>query len=365
MNKTTTPLSLHIRLRLERGSFCLDINDTLPTTGITAVFGPSGAGKTTLLRCLAGLETSAEGTLTRGAVTWQDHTRKLFVPSHQRGVGMVFQESRLFDHMSVRANLEYGFRRTPAEQRRIAFQEVAAALHLDPLLDRTPAQLSGGERQQVALGRTLLASPQLLLLDEPLSAMDRALKDAIMQFLVQLPKRMGIPILYVSHTLEEVIRLADNLLLLEEGKVSGHGRLVDMFRRLDSSLALRDDAGAVLEAKILAHDDHYHLSTLDFAHQHLFVSRLAEPIGTILRLHIQARDVSLTLHPPADSTILNILPCTITALASGRIPAQKLIKLDVAGQALLARITRKSCDQLGLKPGLKVYAQIKSVALVA
>ena len=365
MNIAATRTPLHIRLRLRRENFLLEVNETLPDTGTIALFGPSGAGKTTLLRCLAGLEPAAEGSLSLNGATWQDHAQRLFVPAHQRGIGMVFQEARLFDHLTVQGNLEYGLRRTPASQRRLTLEEVVAALQLSPLLKRTPRQLSGGERQRIALGRTLLASPRLLLLDEPLSALDRTLKDAVMHFLAQLPGRLGIPVIYVSHTLDEVIRLADYLLLLEAGRVSGHGRLTDMFQRLDLSLAQRDDAGGVLEAEIIAHDERYHLTTLGYADQHLSVGRLPEQLGTRLRLHIQARDVSLTLQPPADTTILNILPCTVSALATARSPAHVLIKLEVSGQSLLARVTRRSCDQLGLSPGLRVYAQIKSVALVA
>jgi molybdate transport system ATP-binding protein len=365
MNAVATQAMLHMQLRLHRGDFVLDVNDTLPHTGIIAVFGPSGAGKTSLLRCLAGLEPAAAGALALNDTAWQDQTRQLFVPPHQRGISMVFQEARLFNHLTTRDNLEYGLRRTPPTQRRLTLEEVVTALQLETLLKRAPQQLSGGERQRIALGRALLASPQLLLLDEPLSALDRALKDAILPFLAQLPERLGMPIIYVSHTLDEVIRLADHLLLLEDGRISSHGPLADMFQRLDLSLAQRDDAGAVLEAEVAAHDDHYQLSTLAFADQHLTVSRLANAIGTRLRLHIQARDVSLTLQRPADTTILNILPCTIDALASARSPAQSLIKLETAGQVLLARVTRKSCEQLDLRPGMKVYAQIKSVALVA
>lgn len=362
MSQTAT---LHMRLRLRRGDFVLEVDEHFPATGISALFGPSGAGKTTLLRCLAGLEPGAEGVLSLNGTTWQDHGRRHFVPSHQRGIGMVFQEARLFDHLTARGNLEYGLRRTPTAHRRLSLEEVVTALQLEPLLNRAAHQLSGGERQRVALGRTLLASPQLLLLDEPLSALNRGLKDSIIEFLIELPTRMRIPVIYVSHTTDEVIRLADHLLLLEGGKISGHGRLADMFQRLDLSLAQRDDAGTVFEARISAHDDDYHLTTLAFADHRLTVSRLTAPIGTRLRLHIQARDVSLTLQPPTDTTILNVLPCTVTALAAAPNPAQTLVKLDAAGQSLLARVTRKSCDQLELKPGQTVYAQIKSVALVA
>ena len=364
MTASTMQAALQMRFRLRRGDFTLDVQETLPAAGVIALFGPSGSGKTTLLRCLAGLERSAEGFLSLGTTGWQDESRKLFVPPHQRGVGMVFQEPRLFDHLTAQGNLEYGLRRTPAAERRLGLAEVVSALDLTPLLDRAPRQLSGGERQRVALGRALLSSPRLLLLDEPLSALDRTRKNAVLHFLAQLPARWGIPIVYVSHTLDEVIQLADYLTVLEGGRIAGHGRLTEMFQRLDLPLAHRDDAGAVLEAAVSAHDDHYHLTRLSLADQRLTVSRLARHVGEKLRLHIHARDVSLTLHPPADTTILNILPCRIKDIAAADNPAQVLIRLETAGQTLLARVTRKSCDQLALRTGLTVYAQVKSVALV-
>jgi molybdate transport system ATP-binding protein len=194
--------------------------------------------------------------------------------------------------------------------------------------------------------------------------MDRTRKSGILTFLAQLPGRFGVPIIYVSHTLDEVLQLADYLVLLESGRIAGHGPLTDMPNRVDLSLAQRDDAGAVLEAVVSAHDEHYGLTVLSAAGQSLFVSRLARQIGEKLRLHIHARDVSLTLHPPAATTILNVLPCRIRAIAPAANPSQALVSLEVARQSLLARVTRKSCDQLGLSPGLMVYAQIKSVALV-
>jgi molybdate transport system ATP-binding protein len=364
MTSSAAPAALRMRFHLQRGDFILNVQDSLPAAGTIALFGPSGSGKTTLLRCLAGLERSAGGVLTLGTNVWQDDSRRLFVPIHQRGVGMVFQEARLFDHLKVRGNLEYGLRRTPAAERRLGFAEVVEALELSPLLERMPRELSGGERQRIALGRALMASPRLLLLDEPLSALDRARKNTVLHFLAQLPARFGIPIIYVSHTLDEVIQLADYLMVMEDGRIAGHGPLMEMFQRLDLPLARRDDAGAVLEAAVSAHDDHYHLTHLTFADQRLTVSRLTRHVGQRLRLHIHARDVSLTLHRPADTTILNILPCRIVSIAAAENPAQVLIRLETAGQALLARVTRKSCDQLALNPGSAVYAQVKSVALV-
>jgi len=354
---------MNLRLRIWRGDFALTVEESFPAAGIIALFGPSGAGKTTLLRCLAGLERAAEGLLSLGSVTWQDEARRLFVPPHRRRVGMVFQEPRLFDHLNARANLEYGLKLTPVAEQGLSFDEVVTALDLAALLDRMPHQLSGGERQRVALGRALLTCPQLLLLDEPFAPLDRARKDAILIFLAQLPARFGMPIIFVSHTLDDVIQLADYLILQEAGRISGHGPLTEMLKRLDLSLAQRDDAGTVIEAAVTSHDDHYHLTTVSFTGRYLNISRLARPIGEKLRLHIHARDVSLTLHAPAGTTILNVLPCRITAIAPADNPAQVLVMLESAGQALLARVTRKSRDQLGLSPGLTVYAQVKSVAL--
>ena len=363
MNTAAPPSTLRLRLSLRHGDFALAVDETLPAAGILALHGPSGAGKTTLLRCIAGLERATVGFLSHGNATWQDDAQAAFVAPHRRRVGVVFQEARLFDHLTVRGNLQYGLRRTPAAERRIGLEEVVAALDLAPLLDRAPQRLSGGERQRVALGRALLTSPRLLLLDEPLSALDRSRKGAILTFLAQLPARYGISLIYVSHTLDEVIQVADYLVLLEEGRIAGHGPLADVLGRLDLPLAQRDDAGAVLEAEVSGHDERYHLTRLRLADQHLTISRLARRAGEKLRLHIHARDVSLALNPPADTTILNVLPCRITAIAPADNPAQALVGLESGGQALLARITRKSCDQLGMKPGITVYAQIKSVAL--
>lgn len=363
MNAAAPASTLLLRLNLQRGDFALAVDETLPADGIIALHGPSGAGKTSLLRCIAGLERATGGLLSHGGDTWQDSERGSFIAPHQRRVGVVFQEARLFDHLTVRGNLQYGLRRTPTAERRIGFEEVVAALDLSLLLDRDPEQLSGGERQRVALGRALLTSPRLLLLDEPLSALDRSRKGAILTVLSQVPARFGIPLIYVSHTLDEIIQLADYLVLLEGGRIAGHGPLAKMLGRLDLPLARRDDAGAVLEAVVSAHDERYHLTHLRLADQLLAVSRLSRQAGERLRLHIHARDVSLTLSAPTDTTILNVLPCRITAIAAADNPAQTLIGLESGGQTLLARITRKSCDQLGLKPGITVYAQIKSVAL--
>jgi len=352
---------LDLRLRTQRGAFELVVDERLPATGIIAVSGPSGAGKTLLLRAIAGLEPCHGGRVAYGDDIWQD--TQACLPPHRRNVGMVFQEARLFEHLPVEANLRYGLRRTPLRERRLNWDEIVATLDLAPLLRHAPARLSGGERQRVALGRALLAGPRLLLLDEPLSALDRSRKEPLLTFLAGLPSRYGMPLIYVSHQVEELIQLGDHLVLLEDGRVSGHGPLGAMLRRLDLSLARREDAGAMVMAVIDSHDEPYHLTRLRVADQHLTVSRVARPVGTPLRLQIHARDVSLTLEPPTATTILNVLPCHITELAASDNPAQVLVGLESNGGALLARVTRKSCDQLRLRSGLAVYAQIKSVAL--
>jgi molybdate transport system ATP-binding protein len=353
--------ALQLGLHVRRGTFTLAVDEQLPTEGIVALSGPSGAGKTTLLRALAGLERFAGGRVAYAGETWQDE--RTFVPPHRRGVGMVFQEARLFEHLTVADNLRYGLRRTPKAERRLDWAEVVETLDLSALLDQYPARLSGGEHQRVALGRALLAGPRLLLLDEPLSALDHARRTSILPFLARLPRRYRLPLVYVSHNLEELIQLGDHLVLLEGGRISGQGPLSEMLRRLDLSLGRREDAGVVVTAKIAGHDDRYHLTQLRFGDRRLSVSRLARPAGTPVRLHIHARDVSLTLQPPAATTILNLLPCRIIEIAPADDPAQVLIGLESAGQALLARITLKSCEQLGLRPGMSAYAQIKSVAL--
>lgn len=353
---------LSAEITLTRGDFSLDISCLIASQTMTGVYGSSGAGKSTLLRCLAGLEPTCMGKIQFGADNWQDTARGVFVPPHQRSVGLVFQDGRLFSHLDVRGNLEYGYRRTRNE-RRLNFDEVTQWLDLAALLPRMPHTLSGGERQRVALGRALLTQPRLLLLDEPLAALDRRRRQEMLPYLARLRVELAIPMLYVSHHLDELIE-CDDLLLLEHGKLITTAPLTDMLTRLDLALAQEDDAGALMAATVAEHDDAYHVTHLAIGTQRLIVGRQPAPIGTRLRLRVHARDVAIALEPPQRSSLLNIIAARVDELTSAAQAGQTVVKLDVEGQPLLARITCKSAEALALRPGMQVYALVKSVALM-
>jgi molybdate transport system ATP-binding protein len=354
-------LSIEAAIRVERGAFRMDVDLTLPAKGITAVFGPSGCGKTTLLRAIAGLDSDIRGRLRVNGEDWQ--TDNFRMPPHRRPLGFVFQEASLFSHLDVRANLQYGRRRVPATQRRISLDEVIGLLGIGALLSRRPEQLSGGERQRVAIARALATSPRVLLMDEPLSALDQARKNEIMPYLESLHRELAIPVLYVSHAIDEVARLADYLVLLEHGRAIASGDAFALFTRTDTPLAHDDHASALVAATVAEHDEQFDLTTLDFGSGRLFVPRRSSPIGSAVRIQINARDVSLALDRPANTSILNVIPATVVEIADeGR--AQVVVRLDADGTALLGRITRKSAHHLKLVPGLALYAQVKSVAIL-
>lgn len=348
------------QFRLDLGAFRLDAAFTAPARGVTALFGPSGCGKSTLLRCMAGLERAA-GHLHVGEAIWQDGDR--FLPPHRRPLGYVFQEASLFPHLSVQANLEYGYRRLPNGERRTRPEQVINWLGITPLLGRRIAALSGGERQRVAIGRALLASPRLLLMDEPLSALDRQAKGEILPYLERLHRELDIPVLYVSHALDEVARLADHLILLEAGRVIAAGPLGELATRLDLALAHGDEAEAIVEGRVAAHDAEFHLTCVEFPGGRLTVPRHPAAVGQRVRIRILARDVSLTLQRQEGTSILNIFPVRVTDLAEDSL-AQVVVRLDAAGTPLLARITRKSATALTVEPGRQLFAQVKSVAIL-
>lgn len=350
----------HFTMQLE--SFALDAAFGMPATGVTALFGPSGSGKTTLLRCIAGLERAA-GTLHVNGETWQDDN--IFVPTHKRPLGYVFQEASLFSHLSVRANLEYGLKRMPQAERRVQLEQVVEWLGLDRLIERDdPSGLSGGERQRAAIGRALLTSPRILLMDEPLSSLDANSKQEILPYLERLHRELNIPVLYVSHTMDEVARLADHLVLLEQGRVIASGGLHETLARLDLPTAHFDDAGAVIEAVVAQHDETYHLTRLNFSGGSLWVSKVDQSPGARVRARVLARDVSIATAMPHGSSISNILGSRINEIRDEG--ADKvMVRLTIGEVQLLSRITRRSRDQLGLSVGMNVFAQVKSVALMA
>ncbi len=354
---------IRAQFKMQLEGFALDAAFDAPATGVTALFGPSGSGKTTLLRCIAGLERAA-GSLHVNGATWQDENT--FVATHKRPLGYVFQEASLFPHLSVRANLEYGYKRIAPTERKVPLEQVVEWLGLSRLIERgDPAKLSGGERQRVAIGRALLTSPRILLMDEPLSALDTTSKQDILPYLERLHRELNIPVFYVSHALDEVARLADHLVLLEKGRVIASGALHETLARLDLPLAHFDDAGAVIEAAVAQQDETYHLTRVDFSGGHLWVGKVEQPFGTRVRARVLARDVSIATQAPQGTSINNILNARIEEIRDEG-PDKVIVRMQVGdAQMLLSRITRRSRDHLGLITGMYVCAQVKSVALMS
>ncbi|GHT83278.1 molybdenum import ATP-binding protein ModC [Betaproteobacteria bacterium] len=355
---------IEANFHLDYSGFSLNVELHLPEKGVTALFGHSGSGKTTLLRCVAGLDRAPKGRLVVAGDIWQDEAQGIFLPTHKRPLGLVFQEASLFPHLSVRKNLEYGMRRS-GNKTGEGFDASIALLGIGPLLDRAPDSLSGGERQRVAVARALLTRPRLLLMDEPLAALDLKRKQEILPYLEKLREELDIPVFYVSHAPDEVARLADHLVLLENGQVVASGPLMETLARADLPPAFTDDAGIVLEATVTAHDPDG-LTRLEFPGGHLYVSYRDKPLGSRLRCRIHASDVSLALTAHGDSSILNTLPATVQTVVATDTPGHVLAQLALHdGTLLLARITERSRLALGITPGVAVVAQVKSVALLA
>jgi molybdate transport system ATP-binding protein len=347
------------------GAFALDSAFEAPASGVTALFGPSGCGKTTVLRCVAGLVRLDDGYCRIGGDVWQDRDGR-FLPTWRRPLGYVFQEASLFPHLSVRGNLMFGAPRAPhAAKTSVAFDEVVDLLGIEPLLERSPRNLSGGERQRVAIGRALLSQPRLLLMDEPLSALDRVTKGEILPFLERLRDRLALPILYVTHDMAEVERLADTIALMEGGRVIATGPLAEIEADPALPLAVARDAAVTLDAVVETHDPAYGLATLAVpGGRFVAPSALARP-GERRRLRVVAGDVSLAREPPGASSILNVLPGRI--VASRRIDANEIVAVvgldEGQGARILSRLTRRSWDELKLADGARIHAQVKAVAL--
>ncbi|MCG6574428.1 molybdenum ABC transporter ATP-binding protein [Pseudomonas sp. AF32] len=358
---------IQARFQLDRGDFSLDLDVQLPGRGVTALYGQSGSGKTTCLRCMAGLEQPKQGFIEVNGQVWQDTARGVFVPPYQRALGYVFQEASLFAHLSVQANLTFGFKRIAPAQRRVSLDQATELLGIGHLLDRQPHTLSGGERQRVGIARALLTSPRLLLMDEPLAALDTRRKNEILPYLQRLHDELDIPVVYVSHSQDEVARLADHIVLLDAGRALASGPIGETLARLDLPLALGDDAGVVIQGNVSGYDAGYQLLTLTLPDSQLEVRVAHTPLacGRPLRFKVQARDVSLSLANDAHTSILNRLPVTVISELAADNAAHVLIRLEAAGTPLLARITRYSRDQLQLHPGQSLWAQIKAVAVLA
>lgn len=354
---------IQVSLRHRLGDFRLDVEFTTPAVGVTALFGHSGCGKTSILRAIAGLSRGAEGRVSVNGETWQ--APGVFIPTHKRALGYVFQEPSLFPHLTVLHNLKYGWRQVPAAQRKIGFDNVVELLGIGSLLKRATHRLSGGEKQRVAIARALLTSPKLLLMDEPLSALDHAAKQVILPYLESLHDEFAIPSLYVSHDPYEVARLADKIVLLEQGKVTAYDDAANLLTRLDQPLSGHRDASSILEGSVSSHDLTYHLTWIGMHGGRVAVTREELlPVGKRARVEIQARDVSLSLKAHSDTTIINMLPARVQD-TSEISPSQLIVRLELDdGQTLLSRITRRSAMAIGIQEGMRLYAQVKSVALI-
>lgn len=353
---------LEVAVRAQLGAFGLDAQFS-SGAGITALFGRSGAGKSTLLNLIAGLARPASGRIAVNGRVLCDSAADIDLPPHERRIGYVFQEGRLLPHLTVRQNLLYG-RFFSRRTREVAgLDQAVGLLGLEALLERRPGALSGGEKQRVAIGRALLANPDLLLFDEPLASLDAPRKAEILYYVERLRDEVGIPIVYVSHSLDEVVRLADSLVLLSEGRVLATGPVLEMMGSVVLRPYLgRHEGGAVVEARVASQDLESSLARLEFRGGALEVPDVEALIGESVRIRIRARDVSLALSRPSGISIRNVLAGTITGIGSDEGPSVD-VELDVGGTALIARITRKSASELGLKPGLPVFALVKSVSI--
>ncbi|AMO48614.1 molybdate transport system ATP-binding protein [Kosakonia oryzendophytica] len=342
------------------GTHQLRIAENVPASGITAIFGVSGAGKTSLINAICGLTRPQEGRIALNNRVLFDTASKICLPPEKRRVGYVFQDARLFPHYKVRGNLRYGMAKSMAGQ----FDKLVALLGIEPLLDRLPGSLSGGEKQRVAIGRALLTSPELLLLDEPLASLDIPRKRELLPYLQRLAREINIPMLYVSHSLEEILHLADKVMVLEAGEVKAFGNLEDIWgSRVMNPWLPQDQQSSILKVSVLEHHPHYSMTALALGDQHIWVNKVDSPLQTPLRVRIQATDVSLALQPLMNTSIRNSLRVKVVECFD--VDGQVEVQLDVAGRTLWARISPWARDELSIKPGQWLYAQIKSVSITA
>jgi molybdate transport system ATP-binding protein len=357
-------MSLDLNITKRLGTFTLDVGFTAPN-GVTAVFGRSGAGKTTLINVVAGLSAPDSGHIALNDTPLFDAAQRINLPAHKRRMGYVFQDARLFPHMDVTQNLRFGLRHAPAGSTGPPLDEVADLLGLTDLMKRRPTDLSGGEKQRVALGRALLSRPKMLLMDEPLAALDGQRKDNILPYLERLKSgAAGLPILYVSHALDEIARLADQLVILTKGKIAASGSIFDVLAdpTIVPLVGVRQ-AGAVLQATVMEHGDDG-ISTLKTNAGTLELPGVAAPVGTLVRLHVLAQDVILSRTRPTGLSSVNILPVTVKSIRTGDGPGAA-ISLDAAGDQLLARVTARAVQDLDLSQGVTCFAVIKATSIAA
>jgi molybdate transport system ATP-binding protein len=356
-----------VRLALHKPDFTLDVDLTLPPRGITVLYGPSGSGKTSILRGMAGLEGMAKGYVCIGGKVWQDDAKGVLLPTHRRPLGYVFQEASLFEHLNVAGNIEFARKRASARADApglLTSDYVIRTLGLSHLLHRRTGELSGGERQRVAIARALATNPEILLLDEPLASLDEARRNEVLPWLERLAAELHIPMVYVTHASEEVIRLADHLVVLEQGRTRATGPLEQVLAQTDPVVHLGGDISCVVRGRVAGLDRVWHLAEVAFAGGALWVPDTGLQTDQDVRLRVLARDVSVSTHIPAGSSIQNAVACRVSHLLADQHPAQALVKLDASGTMLWARLTRRAVEQLGLQEGMPVWAQVKAMALL-
>ena len=362
---------IQLQINIGRSAFQLSLDIQLPGQGITAIFGPSGSGKTTFLRAVAGLEKNPKGRIQIGTNIWQDTKQGIYLPTWQRPLGYVFQESSLLPHLSVTENLNFGLKRalksasSAQTEANKALQASVELLGIGSLLQRMPNELSGGERQRVAIARAIAMQPQLLLMDEPLASLDATRRQEIFPWLARLRDELKIPMLYVTHSAEEVTRLADHLVVLEQGRVKAQGSVSAVLTQVVNPVVVGGDAGALIAGCIGAVDAQWHLSRVDFDGGCIWMRDAGLPVGKAVRIRILARDVSLATAEPQNTSIQNQLRGSIQSITPDAHPSQVMVVLKCGAEEVLARVTKRAVNELALQVGMPVWAQVKSVALVA
>jgi len=346
----------------DNNQFRLDIDTEFPRSGVTAIFGHSGSGKTTLLRCLAGLTRPEHATISVNGTVWQND--KQFLKTHKRPLGYVFQEASLFTHLTGEGNLQYAIKRSDMPFDNVFYDKIINMLGIESALSRYPEQMSGGERQRFAIARALLIRPKVLLMDEPLASLDQARKQEILPYLERLRDEIDIPIVYVSHSMDEIARLADEVIVLEQGKITAQGELTEVFSRVDLPLHLQEQTGVIIKGKVIEQDKQWHLCKVAFNGGEIWVRDNGEQLNSTVRTRILARDVSLALQPQEDSSIVNKLYGTVMEMVPDDDQAMCLVRLKVGNEYIIARLTHRSAHKLGIKQDQQLWVQIKSVAIV-
>ncbi len=362
-NLTNSENAVGVNCKVVKGAFTLEVDITLAGRGVTAIFGASGSGKTTLLRCIAGLDKPGTGVIHFNGQPWQNP--ETFIAPHARPVGYVFQNPGLFPHLCVAGNLRYATKR--AAGTRITdtdYSKVIDVLKLAPLLERKAWELSGGEAQRVAIARALLVKPKLLLMDEPLSALDATAKQEVMAFLEHIKYQYSLPIFYVSHSINEVMRLADDMVVLDKGKVQTQGSVVEVFSNLNLPFQTGDESGVILHGAVESIDQTWQLALVSIGNSNLWVNSDRCWVGQSIRLRVLARDVSITLKAENETSILNKLPAVIKGITAANTRFNSLLQLDIDGSTIFGRVTNKSISQLSLVEGKRVWAQVKTVAVM-